>query len=107
MAKYREKIARRKSTQNSEAYAGSPASHKQPTGQATHTRKNNASTEGRAGKQASKSTFQSRVDEEILLEKEEQIRDLQETVEILELKIAKLEQLVRLKDNKIQKLLQK
>ena len=47
------------------------------------------------------------VDEEILIEKEQQIRELQETVEILELKIAKLEQLVRLKDNKIQKLLQK
>lgn len=47
------------------------------------------------------------VNEEILLEKEQQIRELQETVEILELKIAKLEQLVRLKDNKIQKLLSK
>jgi len=47
------------------------------------------------------------VSEEILFEKEQQIRELQETVEILELKIAKLEQLVRLKDNKIQKLLSK
>jgi hypothetical protein len=47
------------------------------------------------------------VDNEILLEKEEQIRELQETVEILELKVAKLEQLLRLKDNKIQKLLGK
>jgi len=47
------------------------------------------------------------VDEELLLEKEQQIRELQETVEILELKVAKLEQLVRLKDNKIQKLLNK
>lgn len=47
------------------------------------------------------------VDEEILIEKEQQIRELQETVEILELKIAKLEQLVRLKDNKIGKLLQR
>lgn len=46
-------------------------------------------------------------DEEILVEKEQQIRELQETVEILELKIAKLEQLVRLKDNKIQKLMNK
>lgn len=46
------------------------------------------------------------VDEELLLEKEQTIRDLQETVEILELKIAKLEQLVRLKDSKIQKLQQ-
>jgi hypothetical protein len=45
------------------------------------------------------------VDEEILLEKEKQIRELQETIEILELKIAKLEQLVRLKDNKIDKLM--
>lgn len=47
------------------------------------------------------------VHEEILVEKEQQIRELQETVEILELKIAKLEQLVRLKDNKIQKLMNK
>ena len=46
------------------------------------------------------------VEDEILMEKEQQIRELQETVEILELKMAKLEQLVRLKDNKIQKLLQ-
>ena len=45
------------------------------------------------------------VDEEILMEKEVQVRELQETVEILELKIAKLEQLVRLKDNKIAKLI--
>lgn len=54
-----------------------------------------------------KSVVMASVDEEILIEKEQQIRELQETVEILELKIAKLEQLVRLKDNKIQKLLQK
>ncbi len=47
------------------------------------------------------------VNDEILVEKEQQIRELHETVEILELKIAKLEQLVRLKDNKIQKLLQR
>jgi hypothetical protein len=47
------------------------------------------------------------VENDILLEKEQQIRELQETVEILELKIAKLEQLVRLKDNKIQKLMGK
>ncbi len=45
------------------------------------------------------------VETEILVEKEQQIRELQETVEILELKIAKLEQLVRLKDNKIQSLI--
>ncbi|RYH09146.1 hypothetical protein EON65_40340 [archaeon] len=45
------------------------------------------------------------IDQNILLEKEQQIRDLQENVEILELKVAKLEQLVRLKDQKIQKLM--
>jgi hypothetical protein len=41
------------------------------------------------------------VDEDILLEKEETIQELRETVEILELKVKKLEQLVRLKDSKI------
>jgi hypothetical protein len=44
------------------------------------------------------------LDEEILLEKEATIRELQESLEVLELKIAKLEQLVRLKDSKIEKL---
>lgn len=47
------------------------------------------------------------VDQELLLEKEQQIRELMETIEIYELKITKLEQLVRLKDAKIQKLLNK
>ena len=46
------------------------------------------------------------VDQELLREKEQQIRELQEQVIILELKVAKLEQLVRFKDNKIQKLQQ-
>jgi len=45
------------------------------------------------------------VDAEILLEKEQIIRELTANVEILELKVAKLEQLVRLKDTKIQKLM--
>jgi len=48
--------------------------------------------------------IQREVDEEILLEKEQTIQELRETVEILELKISKLEQLVRLKDSKITKL---
>lgn len=55
---------------------------------------------------ASKSILKDTVNEEILLEKEQHIRELQETVEMLELKISKLEQLVRLKDNKILKLSQ-
>lgn len=44
------------------------------------------------------------VDEEILLEKEETIQELRETVELLEMKLAKLEQLLRLKDGKIERL---
>jgi hypothetical protein len=44
--------------------------------------------------------------DELLQEKEERIKELEERVEILTLKISKLEQLVRLKDNKIQKLTQ-
>ena len=63
----------------------------------------NGNLNGRGGKGAGGPS----IDEEILLEKEQYIRDLQEQVEILELKIAKLEQLVRLKDNKIQKLMQR
>jgi hypothetical protein len=62
------------------------------------------SVQNRGGSQK---VVKSSIDQEILLEKEEQIRELQETVEILELKVAKLEQLLRLKDNKIQKLLGK
>lgn len=48
--------------------------------------------------------LQKDVDEELLVEKEQTIQELRETVEILELKIKKLEQLVRLKDSRIQTL---
>ena len=41
------------------------------------------------------------MDAEILIEKEQTIVQLKETIEILELKIKKLEQLVKLKDAKI------
>ena len=41
------------------------------------------------------------MDTEILIEKEQTIQELRETVEILELKVKKLEQLVRIKDSKI------
>jgi len=47
------------------------------------------------------------VDEEILMEKEQQIRECKETIEILELKVSKLEQLLKLKDAKIKKLMEK
>jgi len=48
-----------------------------------------------------------KIDEEILFEKENKIRELQETVQVLELKIAKLESLVRMKDSKLQSFIQK
>ena len=38
---------------------------------------------------------------ELLAEKDQSIQELRETVDILEIKISKLEQLVRLKDSKI------
>ena len=50
------------------------------------------------------SSMQQQVDSEILIEKEQDIQELRETVEILEFKVQKLEQLVRLKDAKIQSL---
>lgn len=40
----------------------------------------------------------------MMIEKEQTIVQLKETIEILELKIKKLEQLVKLKDTKIQNL---
>ena len=43
----------------------------------------------------------------MLAEKEQTIQELKETIEIMELKINKLEQLIRLKDNKIQTLTSK
>jgi hypothetical protein len=42
--------------------------------------------------------------EQLLAEREQTIYEFKETIEILELKITKLEQLVRLKDSKISKL---
>eukprot|EP00824_Muranothrix_gubernata_P004355 TRINITY_DN15532_c0_g1_i2.p1 TRINITY_DN15532_c0_g1~~TRINITY_DN15532_c0_g1_i2.p1 ORF type:complete len:172 (-),score=19.49 TRINITY_DN15532_c0_g1_i2:61-576(-) len=66
-----------------------------------------------AGKPVEKKTgpqqweLQNQVDTEILIEKEQTIQELRETIEIMELKIKKLEQLVRLKDSKIQTLTNK
>eukprot|EP01031_Cornospumella_fuschlensis_P027456 gene27456-33159_t len=98
MAKYRE----RKFTDE-----GSPHGHRQedsvPETNPSHANRqqSNAQKNGNAGGGNVRIT----IDQNILLEKEQQIRDLQENVEILELKVAKLEQLVRLKDQKIQKLM--
>ena len=47
------------------------------------------------------------VDTELLAEKEQVIQELKETVEIMELKIRKLEELLTIKDNKIQTLTNK
>lgn len=51
-----------------------------------------------------KQMFNQHVDAEIVAEKDNTIVQLRETIEILELKIKKLEQLVKLKDAKIQNL---
>jgi len=104
MAKYREKkaLGDALSPRNEE----SSVSHVTPRGFAQPTSGNKAKAAVSRGNNGHKSVMAS-VDEEILMEKETQIRELQETVEILELKIAKLEQLVRLKDNKIAKLMSK
>jgi hypothetical protein len=99
MAKYRE----RKSAQEEagEVSSPSPAKHaaapQQPKSGTKAPRQPPQPTRSKSAALAS-------VEDELLLEKEQQIRELQETVEILELKIAKLEQLVRLKDAKIAKL---
>jgi len=48
-----------------------------------------------------KVAHQHAMDQEIILEKDQTIQQLKETIEILELKVKKLEQLVKLKDAKI------
>eukprot|EP01040_Poterioochromonas_malhamensis_P001015 gene1015-1077_t len=96
MAKYRE----RKSQNDSNSPVAASRQDYQDHGS------NQAEQDNRDKKQKNPSV-KAAIDQDILLEKEQQIRELQETVEILELKIAKLEQLIRLKDNKIQKLMGK
>lgn len=109
MAKYREKISSENNSEapeqvkiasvqrNASAIAQQPVSQQQFPDNRQQSNFNN--------KTNGTSSANQMVEAEILIEKEQQIRELQETVEILELKIAKLEQLVRLKDNKIQSLL--
>lgn len=52
----------------------------------------------------SRDMLQQEVDQELLIEKEQEIHELRETIDILEQKVSKLEQLVRLKDAKIHKI---
>lgn len=71
------------------------------------------SADGRIGQQGRVSgggrvqRYQQEVDAELLLEKEGQIAELREVVTIMSEKIKKLEQLVRIKDSKIEALNQK
>ena len=51
--------------------------------------------------------MQKQVDTELLIEKEQTIQELRETIGILEIKLKKFEQLVKLKDQKIQTLTNK
>lgn len=114
MAKYRERKSRRGPSSPQSVVSGRGRRSDSDSAN-MHDPQDDRGAGGRGGpsshkkqpKKHAKASVQASVDEEILLEKEDQIRELQETVEILELKIAKLEQLVRLKDNKIQKLSQK
>jgi hypothetical protein len=123
MAKYRERRAQRQMMSPSQAGNGSsdgdhspsPARRAQPSpapGRQEPPRARSNPRGGAAPRSSSKPqptpqpSVKASVNEEILLEKEQQVRELHETVEILTLKISKLEQLVRLKDNKILKLTQ-
>ena len=51
--------------------------------------------------------LKSQVDTELLIEKEQTIQELRETIGILEIKLKKFEQLVKLKDQKIHTLTNK
>ena len=112
MAKYREKKAAGDDNSSVQRESAPPASSasKPPVSEPVVRQNNRAAPTPAAAHAPQRNQNQKNVvasvDEELLLEKEQTIRDLQETVEILELKIAKLEQLVRLKDSKIQKLQQ-
>ena len=58
-----------------------------------------------AGESTGMGQFQN--ESELIKEKDEAIQELKETIEIMEMKIKKLEQLVKLKDGKIQTLANK
>lgn len=106
MAKYREKKSTQPADFSEEKSSESPAHNNQ--GHETDEVPSGKQTKANPDKQDARVKDRlASLDEELMLEKDQKIRELQETVEILELKITKLEQLVRLKDNKIQKLLQK
>lgn len=110
MAKYREKKANSDGDSVSPTVVSNkdPRSQQQPVSQQQqYHQQQQQQPKSARGAPSTKPALLKAVDDEILLEKEQQIRELQETVEILELKIAKLEQLVRLKDNKISKLMAK
>ncbi len=97
IAKYKERMNQQK--MSSPSKDASPESARRPDDRQNRAHNNNMHSN------ISPNKISNMVDEEILIEKEEQIRELQETVQVLELKVAKLEQLLRLKDNKIQKLM--
>ena len=104
MAKYREKKALQEARGGGSKQSSPARSARGGVGEeksVVSARGNQATGRGAPKMNAKAKSVMASVDEEILMEKETQIRELQETVEILELKIAKLEQLIRLKDNKI------
>ena len=106
MANYRAKLRR----QDSESNSRGDGRRSSGGGDASHLYADNGGR--RSGQSAldghpqrgMDSSLQSGASDPDVAEKDRTILELRETVEILELKVAKLEQLVRLKDSKIQKL---
>lgn len=112
MAKYREKklnsdavsvsgTTTRRDDDNRSHRALNPANKQSPTTGLSSAIKHESSSMA-----PSKTNTMSYASEQLLVEKDLQIKELEESIEILSLKISKLEQLVRLKDIKIQKLSQ-
>ena len=107
MAKYREKMQKRggggggsvggggskvESKRPAAAAENRPSSTRQPQNENNRPAPSNKGRGGNMNGGVGGGAGQVNVDQDILLEKEQQIRELQETVEILELKVAKLEQ---------------
>ena len=92
-------------TQHPATYGG----HQQTFAPAIYNNKENTGAPGQNPHPlaAKKGQIPNNVDQELLIEKDQTIQQLKETIEILELKVKKLEQLVKLKDAKIQNLTQK
>ena len=90
------------------SYAATPASGIRPYQKAMHgIDMNMVDMDNSENIQEDKDYLKSQVDTELLIEKEQTIQELRETIGILEIKLKKFEQLVKLKDQKIHTLTNK